>query len=389
MAKECDVLVVGAGPAGSAAARAAALQGAKTICIEKKQQIGIPVQCGEGIGAYLLSMMPFQIPQDQLIWEMDGILFWSDNLSIEKTGDFWKGYSVDRSRFDAWCAQQAIAAGAEIRTSAELVDITHEKYHVSEVTVRHNNKTERITPKVIVAADGVESTVLHLLDLYHPQPGDIAEVYSWEMKNLQLYNPRFEQIYAGEYTPSGYAYIFPKGKNVANIGVGGLYPKKKLETYFEEFLDVPFVKKQVKNTEYVVEKSKNAVWNNLTDKWVFGNVILAGDVANQNLKPFIEGILPCAICGDIAGGLAHQMLQRTVTHDEYLKNTISKIGEHFELSCLLNELIGTVFSLEHKKQHLLFFSIVSECLDPKEYETLSQLNYNSIRKKIKEMLHEM
>ncbi len=389
MTISCDVLVVGSGPAGSAAARSAALTGAKTICIEKKEKVGNPVQCGEGVGAYLLPSMPIQIPKDQLIWSMDGIFLWSDGLSVEKTGEFWKGYSVDRSRFDAWVASQAVAAGAEVLTKAELVDITHDINHITEVTIKRNNSTEIIKPKVVVAADGVESSVLKLLDLYHPQPGDIAEVYSWEMKNLDLFNPRFEQIYAGEFTPSGYAYIFPKGKDVANVGVGGLFPKKKLETYFEEFLEVPIVKKQVKNAEYVVEKSKNTVWNNLTDEWIFGNVILAGDVANQNLKPFIEGILPSVICGDIAGGLAHQMMRRNVTHDEYLQQVNSRMGEQYEMSCMLNELIGTVFGLDKKEQHLLFFGIISECLDPEEFTTFNQMSYTELKKKIEGAIHGM
>jgi len=59
MSIECDVLVVGAGPAGSSAARAAAMNGAKTIFIDKKEEIGKPVQCAEGIGEDLFSYLPF------------------------------------------------------------------------------------------------------------------------------------------------------------------------------------------------------------------------------------------------------------------------------------------------------------------------------------------
>jgi len=80
------------------------------------------------------------------------------------------------------------------------------------------------------------------------------------MKNLDLYKPYFEQIFTGDFTPSGYAYIFPKSKDVANVGVGGMYPERKMEKYFEEFLEIEHVKKQVKNAEFVVEKSKKAVW---------------------------------------------------------------------------------------------------------------------------------
>ena len=59
---KCDVLVVGAGPAGLSAARALAKKGLKTIIIEEDEEVGIPVQCAEGIGSYLFQYLPFEIP---------------------------------------------------------------------------------------------------------------------------------------------------------------------------------------------------------------------------------------------------------------------------------------------------------------------------------------
>lgn len=78
MVIRCDVLVVGAGPAGSSAARAAAEAGAHTILIDKKKEIGVPVQCGEGIGTYLFPFLPFKIPAEQVVWKLTGISFWAD-----------------------------------------------------------------------------------------------------------------------------------------------------------------------------------------------------------------------------------------------------------------------------------------------------------------------
>ena len=45
----CEVVVVGAGPAGSMAAKHAALSGLKTILLEKKAEIGAPLRCAEGV----------------------------------------------------------------------------------------------------------------------------------------------------------------------------------------------------------------------------------------------------------------------------------------------------------------------------------------------------
>jgi len=274
MSIKCDVLVVGGGPAGCSAARAASLNGANTILIEKNDEIGKEVKCAEGIGEFLFPYLPFNIPREQLIWKMNGMFFWADDISIEKTGGFWNSYSIDRNKFDKFLSKLAINNGAELLTDTELIDLKFdENFVVKKTIVKKNGRIIDIEPKVVIAADGVESTVLDLLGLYKRKKGDLAEVYSWEMKDLELYKPNLEQVFLGEFTPSGYAYIFPKGKNTANIGVGGIYPEKKLESYFEEFLEIPHVKKQIKNAKYVKEKSKKAVFNDLTDKWIYGNVI--------------------------------------------------------------------------------------------------------------------
>ena len=51
MSREYDVVVVGAGPAGAVAARRAAEGGLKTLLVEKRQEIGVPVRCAEAVGS--------------------------------------------------------------------------------------------------------------------------------------------------------------------------------------------------------------------------------------------------------------------------------------------------------------------------------------------------
>jgi len=72
MSIKCDVLVIGAGPAGCSAARAAAKNGADTILIEKEKQI-TQIPCAEGLGSYLFPLLPFKIPKELLIWRINGI----------------------------------------------------------------------------------------------------------------------------------------------------------------------------------------------------------------------------------------------------------------------------------------------------------------------------
>ena len=376
--------MIGAGPAGSSAARSAALNGAKTLFIDKKEEVGNPVKCAEGIGDFLFPYLPFKIPKEQLIWEMDGMFFWTDDISIEKRGDFWKGHSVDRIKFDKWVSEEAVNTGAELWKNAELLDLEiDEEDNVKTAIVKKDKKNIKINPKIVIAADGSESTVLKLLDLYHPKEGDIADVYTWEMKNLNLYKPHLEQIYIGEFTPSGYAYIFPKSKNVANVGIGGVFPNKKIEKYFEEFLELDHIKKQVKNGEYVIEKTKKTPWRDISNGWVVRNVIITGDAANQTLKPLGEGILPGIIIGNIAGKLAIKKLAgEDVNNKIYLEHIEKILNPYFMISRENLEKVHYWFTNLGKEKHLLLFSLVSDLFEFERFEELEKMNYQDLKTKI-------
>jgi len=141
MTIECDVLVVGGGPAGCSAARAAAKQGAKTILIEEHEEIGIPVQCAEGIGKYLIPFLPFKIPGEQLKWEIKGMTFWADDILIERNGGIWAGYTLNRAEWDKWLASLAVKEGAQLKCNSKLVDLEYDdNFIVKKAIVKTKNK---------------------------------------------------------------------------------------------------------------------------------------------------------------------------------------------------------------------------------------------------------
>ncbi|MEM4347620.1 MAG: NAD(P)/FAD-dependent oxidoreductase [Candidatus Altiarchaeota archaeon] len=385
MAIKCDILVIGAGPAGSSAARAAAINGAKTIFIDKKKEVGIPVKCAEGIGKYLFPYLPFKIPKEQLRWRIDGMIFLAENISIKREGEIWDGYTVDREKFDKWLSTLAIREGAKLFLDTELIDFDIKNDEVKKAIIRRNEKLIEIEPKVIIGADGVESTVLKLLGEYKPKRGHISEVHSWEMKNLKLKNPHFEQIYIGDFTPSGYAYIFPKSRTEANVGVGGIFPERKLEHYFEEFLNIKQVKEQLKDAKFVNERSKKAVVGDITNKWIHGNVLLAGDAANHSLKPFIEGILPAIISGNLAGELAAKMHKgEEVKMGHYLESIEKSLHPHFRASKELEEIIKRWFETKGREKHLLFLGLVAGLFELERLDEIEEMSYEALEAKLLE-----
>ncbi|MBN1762618.1 MAG: NAD(P)/FAD-dependent oxidoreductase [Methanomicrobia archaeon] len=371
MAHECDVLVVGAGPAGSSAARAAAAAGAHTICIDKKRAIGVPVQCGEGIGAYLFPFLPFKIPQDLLIWTLEEISLWAGGSTVTRAGRLWTTYMLNRNDFDAWLAKTAEFQGAHVLTNTELVDLEVDSNNtVTNATIRTPEGEKQIKPRVVIAGDGVDSTVLKLLGFKIDKRTTCGKVLSYELNNLRLGNPKSFQVFLGDFAPGAYAYILPKSRTTANVGAGTIVPQKKVKSCYEEFLELPQVKKQLSYGVVVADKSGWAPIRHLTDKWVYGNVLLVGDVANQNFKPFVEGIIPTLICGDQAGKTAAEFIRGKSPLDTYPNRVRDKLGTFFSESDQLIPLLYESGASTDRKEDLLRLALFANIISMKQFEKL-------------------
>ena len=383
MTLKCDVLVVGAGPAGSSAARAAAKSGAKTVFIDKKEEISVPVQCAEAIGKYLFPFLPLKIPKEQLIWKTEGMIFYADDINIERRGSIWTAYAINRNDFDRWLANSAVKEGAELLTGTELVDMEIKaEYEVKKAIVKTPEEEIVIEPRVIIAADGVDSTVLKLLGFKTNKKGSFGEVLGFELTNLSMDNPNYEHLFVGDFAPGGYAYIFPKSKHVANVGVAALFPERKLEEYYDEFLEIAEVKKQVKRAITVEEKSGKVPIRYLTDKWVYGNILLAGDAASQTLKPFAEGILPAIICGDVAGKTAFDYLKGKILLEAYSKRVRARFGNFLEMSDKITDIAYELATPKNKEEELLRLCLSANIISLKQINRLRTADYEMLKKKI-------
>ncbi|WP_457556386.1 geranylgeranyl reductase family protein [Candidatus Pyrohabitans sp.] len=377
---ECDVLVVGAGPAGSSAARAAARGGAKTVFIDKKKEVGIPVQCAEGIGKYLFPYLPFKIPKHLLKWKIDGISLWAEDITIERTGGIWSGYSINRDEFDKWLAEEAVKSGAKLMLETELVDIDiREDFNVTKVMVKTQKGIKKIMPKVIIAADGVDSTILKLLGFDLNLERYAGYVIGYKMKNLKLKNPNYYQVYLGDFAPGAYAYIFPKSYTSANLGIGAIFFDKKLEDCYEEFINLPVIKEQIYDGVVVENRSGWAPIRYPVTDLNYGNILLTGDAANQNIKPFIEGILPAIICGDLAGKTSWKFIYNKEPLTNYIKSIRDTLGFFYKESDSLIDVLYRLGKFPDSRGHLIRLGLFSNIFSISDINKLVEYDYYTIK----------
>jgi digeranylgeranylglycerophospholipid reductase len=285
-AEAYDVLVVGAGPAGSSAARAAALGGARVLLAEKRAQIGLPVQCAEFVPWQLAQQVP--VPERciaQRIGQMLTLL--PDGSRVVKPA---AGLVIERALWDKHLAVLAHQAGAELRTGW-----TAAEYDGREVLLRHGPREARIAAAVLIGADGPHSTVAGWAGQAQPalvQGIEHEVVLPAPREQTEIY---FDPLYRG-----GYGWLFPKGET-ANVGVAvsaamGGQPAQALEHLMDR-LCLP--RSAVAGTLGGAIPSGGAV-----ARLQAGTILLVGDAGGLAHPITGGGIAPAVLSGQMAGRAA-------------------------------------------------------------------------------------
>ena len=202
----CDVLVVGLGPGGAAAAAAAARGGLAVVAIDRRAEIGLPVQCAEFIP---LPLGRYARSAGVLVQRILGMRSTLPSGASEQA-DF-PGLMIDRARFDAALADAAIAAGATLWRGTSFIGVDAG----AKVAVLRNESGEvRVRFQALIAADGPRSRVARAIGL----PGlETVETRQYSVP-LIVASSVTDVWLAPEY-PGGYAWLFPKGAT-ANLGLG-------------------------------------------------------------------------------------------------------------------------------------------------------------------------
>ncbi|MBQ2762566.1 MAG: NAD(P)/FAD-dependent oxidoreductase [Candidatus Methanomethylophilaceae archaeon] len=290
-----DVLVVGSGPAGSVAARYAAMKGAQVTFIERRSEVGIPVRCGEFIPGTeeIKEMFPKaedleglfdSIPQRLKLRQLEAIRLVSPKNKI--TDLPFDGYTTDRALFDQYLADEAIKAGATLIKECSFNKIKDGVALTSQGEIEY---------KVIIGADGPGSRVARSLGLprnRNPYPAVTAQAKG-------DFDPCIVMFFGG-LAPGAYSWIIPK-EGQANVGVG-FSPKfadGSLKEYFDKFV--------AKNNFNIITRmegkyvpSEGPIANTVTSNgMVVGDA--AGHVISVNGGGVPLALIAGRICGQVAG----------------------------------------------------------------------------------------
>ena len=320
MDREVDVLVVGAGPTGSTAAKYAALGGAEVLLIEKRSEIGTPVRCGEGVAKRWLEEIGLAPSREFICHEVDGArVIAPDGTTLvldETRAGNECGYVLERDLFDRFLAREAAKAGADIMIKTSAVDLLRRDGRVVGARCEHMGDTFDVHADVVIGADGFESQVGRWAGLEtHLRTRDIDACLQYTLVGVDG-DPRLNDFYLGSCAPGGYAWVFWKEADVANVGIGVNLSKIRDRADAKRYLDALIERTPSLARGEIVEEVAGAVSVSLPlERTVAPGVMLAGDAARL-IDPLTGGgILNGCLSGKYAGEIASEASKLDSTED--------------------------------------------------------------------------
>ena len=274
-----DAVVVGAGPVGSTISYYLAQNGLNVAIIERKKQIGYPLQCAGILSRHIFEIN--ELPDEVILNSVKGAFLHTQNhiLNVEKEDDV--AYVIDRIGYDQFLLNRAVDSGVEL-INRKAIDVN------AEEGITYFSKEEFITSRVIVACDGHNSGISSAIGNVQRSFQASQMLVSIDEKNMNGFRKSKKDIndyvdtYLFEEILPGFLWIIPIRNNRYRIGLFSNQSHKQQNEFLTNFLN--------ENFDYeILEKYKGfiPIYNN-KNNIVKERVILIGDAASQ-VKPTSGG----------------------------------------------------------------------------------------------------
>ena len=329
-----DVIVVGGGPAGSSAARIAAKNGCTVALIEKEKEIAETVRTS-GV-TWISDIQKFGIPTE-CYNPIKKFSFFSPNNSVRISDEIAKAAVLDVRKTYRFLAKRAEDVGAELFVNTNVSNILKNSTgKCTGVIAKSNGKQIKFNGKVIIDASGFGSVVAKELG-HVKQWKKFGVGAEFEVKTEKLEYDNWWLMVGQEYSPAGYAWIFPTSKNTARIGVGIGKPDSDVDPTIRlnELIDKKMGPIKDLGKMEKIEFHYGLIPNEgLSRKTVYDNLILVGDSAGQANPLVLEGIRYAIRFGEVAGRVTANAIKKGDTSEkelihyenEWKKAILSKIN---------------------------------------------------------------
>jgi digeranylgeranylglycerophospholipid reductase len=308
MISNVDIIVAGGGPAGLAAAEAAAQRGASVAVFEKNAEIGSPTRTSGG--SFISDLNALGIPAD-LYHPVRVCRFLSPKRSARFEYPDPIACAIDVRRVYQFLAQRAIRAGAQIFPASTVLELLLEDGRVRGAVIKNVRGLETVVhSRVLIDASGHRAGLLKKAGVStgHQRFGVGAE--------YDLYAPNYNEdeivlIVGSTIAPSGYAWALPWGGHRVRLGVGVVHadtdanPQDFLNRLVENASQFGMNLQGAQPVEYHTGLIPS---DGLSECFVGNGILGAGDSAGQPSALLGEGIRWAIWAGAMAGETAAESI---------------------------------------------------------------------------------
>ena len=339
-----DLIIVGAGPAGTSAALYGNRLGLQTLLLDKSK-FPRDKTCGDALSGKSVKILE-DLNLVEGVNKLDGslikrIIFANPKhseceLLLDKSlnkDHISHGYVIPRITFDNYMLEQAKKV-ADVEEGFFVKDLLFDDKRVVGVSGKTDSGDRKeYRANIVLGADGPNSIVSKKAGLYQMGMDHTAVGIRCYYENVKDLTDQIELHYVEEINP-GYFWIFPAGKNRANIGVGLLKSivkkeSRKLSEIMTKIIESDHFKDRFSDA---VPIEKPTGWNlplgSIKRKNHGEGFLLLGDAAGL-VDPFTgEGIGNAMVSGQIAAETAAQAKEKNDFSKKYLKKYDKKLWDH-------------------------------------------------------------
>lgn len=353
-----DVVVVGAGPVGSTAARYAALYGAKVLLLEEHASIGSPVGCTGLLSTRAVAECDLKPSEEFVFNSVRGAAVHApDGQCLPIDGKHTRAYVVSRKNFDRALAVMAVEEGVELSLRTRAVGLEKagpeagkEGNEGSQIKLRvlRNGKQETIHTSVVIGADGVKSRIASYAGLEKPArvlPGiQIEATYASDDSD-------FVELFPGSSAPGFFAWTVPVDEKVSRIGLA-LEPLLAWKNGQEENSPLAYLERFLSSNSHIKSRYSGGMLDFVVggipigpqEKTVTDGVLLAGDAAGQTKPTSGGGVYTGAFAAKIAGKVASEAALEGDTSagrlSEYDQLWRKGLGKELEIGMKIHDYMG-------------------------------------------------
>lgn len=216
---KCDVLVVGAGPAGSTAARTCASRGLRTVLLEEHPEVGCPTHCTGKLSLH--GFERFDIPASLIQATLRAAALYAPDGTVARVRrPIADSHVVDRDPFDRFLAQRAADAGADVITGARArtVERVDTGRGLLRVQVERRSGSLAITTPLVIDAEGASPILPSQLGVSPRRT--LVHGLQYEVDGVEMDEEDAPDLYFGrDVAPGFFAWLMPIGSGRGRLGL--------------------------------------------------------------------------------------------------------------------------------------------------------------------------